>query len=154
MGATKAVVKGFIFMFFGILGYVVVPLWLIDFAQQYLLRWGVFYPFSPVPVVLFGVPAAGTLFLLGFFRGECVGHGLAGVARSLATSLWVASFPGLLLVNIFYPMEFLVRGIGVVAVLDFKGVVMLLAYVVAATALIYVVEVAIGLRKKEYFVYA
>lgn len=154
MGTAKAVIKGFIFMFFGVLGYVVLPLWLLDFAQQLLLRWGVFYPFSPVPLVLFGVTAAGTLFLLGLFRGECVGHGLAGAARSLVTALWVASFPGILLVNLFYPMESFIRGISLVAILDVKGVIMFLSYVVAATALIYVVEVAIGLRKKEYLVYS
>jgi len=154
VGAIKAVVKGFIFMFFGILGYVVVPLWILDFVSQLLLKWGVFYPFSPIPVVLLGITAAGTLFLLGLFKEECVGHGMAGVARSLITALWISSFPGILLVNLFYPMELFVRGIGITAVLDVKGTIMLLAYVVAATALIYAVEVAIGLRKRKYLVYS
>lgn len=154
MGERKAFVKGFAMMFLGILGYVAAPLWFFDFSQQILLKWGVFYPFNPVPIVLFGTIAAGTLFPLGLLRGECVWHGVAGVARSLATALWLSSFPGLLFVNLFYPIGFIVRGIGVTALLDVKGVIMLLAYVTAATALIYVVEIAIGLKKKEYLAYS
>lgn len=154
LGARKAFVKGFVWMLLGILGHVVAPLWVVDLSQQVLLKWGIFYPFNPVPVVLFGVAAAGTLFPMGLLRGECVWHGVAGVARSLATALWLSSFPGLLFVNTFYPIESVVQGVGVTALLDVRGVIMLLAYVTAATALVYVAEVAIGLKKKEYLVYS
>ncbi|MHA1607076.1 MAG: hypothetical protein ACTSWP_05990 [Candidatus Freyarchaeota archaeon] len=154
MGEVKSIFKGFLFLGFGILIYVVIPIGLISLAQSILMFLGTFYPFNPVPVVLLGIPAAGTLFLLGFFKGESVGHGIAGMLRSLVTAAWVASaFPGVFYV--YLPLQLMeIVNVIVFTVLDVKGLIMLTAYVIAATALIYLVEVYIGVRNKQYWVYS
>ena len=119
-------------------------------------------------IILLGIPISISAFFLGFFKGETVGHGLGGLTTQILFGVWFLLGLGTLGTMVFFlymsipiismappPQYVLISYLNYTSpwIFDIQGIINLFALIIFLSALIYLVEIGIGVNNKDYWRY-